>query len=544
MHNNHPPSLLPSLPPSLQVTTEKLEELKENLPRAGPKYRLGMYFDTIHEISEFEEIHIPEEGYSSHWETDTELDDELDNLLFARVTGDSASVICLDEAMDILELREHRKKLLEMQLQQREQQQQISRLSRYQHNTPAEEKSAAMSRGRRVSEGSSRFPVAGAQAEGITTFHSYPDVPPPLPPKNYRISHHSGSDGTYDLPDEPPFHERTNSQEHIYETLDDCKPGYDSPGQQEATCVSKGSDGGSNDSSAKPHSSVTLESDKSAGSANSVQKMTSHKNHSSYSKLRKSSYPSTSSGQDASQQQHRRKHSDSDCQRKKHQPERTDKVAPRQLPSVPTTAFKFTTLPTSMTHHNISSAAGPATTGNMAAPLSSSFSSSFRGTESKKAASPQSNSSPAPLIIKHKGKTYLIPVVETKQQRDKGNKRMSRNCVSSSALQKQQLHAVGVSLTRSNSAACTVAHTVSAPSNGGSRRHASPPSAGANDHAPPSHHGAKRRTKHSHNHNSSNSPQSPGHQQSSQSQQQQVQVVQQQQQQGTNPKHVTLYGVL
>lgn len=75
------------------------------MPRAGPKYRLGMYFDTIHEIPEFDAV--LEAGYQSHWETDTEIqtDDEYGSFLFSKVDGDSASVICIeeDEAVQLIQ---------------------------------------------------------------------------------------------------------------------------------------------------------------------------------------------------------------------------------------------------------------------------------------------------------------------------------------------------------------------------------------------------------------------------------------------------------
>ena len=83
----------------IQITTDKLDEWKEVIPKAGPKYRLGKYFDTIYEIPEFDAIKEPEGGYLSCWDTDTDIntDDECNNFLFANVDGDSASVICVDD---------------------------------------------------------------------------------------------------------------------------------------------------------------------------------------------------------------------------------------------------------------------------------------------------------------------------------------------------------------------------------------------------------------------------------------------------------------
>lgn len=65
-----------------------------------------MYFDTIHEIPEFDAV-IDPEGYASHWETDTELqtDDEFGSFIFSKLDGDSASVVCVDddEATSLIE---------------------------------------------------------------------------------------------------------------------------------------------------------------------------------------------------------------------------------------------------------------------------------------------------------------------------------------------------------------------------------------------------------------------------------------------------------
>ena len=66
-----------------------------------------MYFDTIHEIPEFDAVIEPEGGYQSCWESETELqtDDDNGSFLFSKLDGDSASVICVDEdeAMELIE---------------------------------------------------------------------------------------------------------------------------------------------------------------------------------------------------------------------------------------------------------------------------------------------------------------------------------------------------------------------------------------------------------------------------------------------------------
>jgi len=80
--------------------------MKGAIPRAGPKYRLGMYFETIHNLPRFDDMRQDEDGYTSYWETDTEVDSDLGNFIFNNVSGDSASVICIDDAVDIVSIRE------------------------------------------------------------------------------------------------------------------------------------------------------------------------------------------------------------------------------------------------------------------------------------------------------------------------------------------------------------------------------------------------------------------------------------------------------
>lgn len=190
------------IPFSVQVTPEKLEELKTKIPRAGPKYRLGMYFETIHDLSEFEEVCGPEDGYSSCWETETEFDSELGNFIFHNVTGDSASVICIDEAMDLLTMRE--------QQQQMKQQLEEARRKGLSDNIGGDLNKLGPGE---LEEYTFDQQSDGKRSEGAS-----------------RHSHHSGSDGTYDgLQQQTPLHAThlvttpPESPEHIYETLDACQ---------------------------------------------------------------------------------------------------------------------------------------------------------------------------------------------------------------------------------------------------------------------------------------------------------------------------------
>ncbi len=195
--------------------------MKENIPRAGPKYRLGMYFDTIHNLEKFDDI--SEDGYTSYWETDTEVDEELGNFLFDNVAGDSASVICIDEAMDLIAMRE--------QQNQRESPIQVDHYT-LPHNPRHFSSEIHMMERSNENKRSTAF-------------------------RNSRRSHNSGSDGAYDEPPPvPPPRRQISSppvlspEEHTYETLDDCQEEY-------AIYIAKGSDGsrgsgGSADSTAKP----------------------------------------------------------------------------------------------------------------------------------------------------------------------------------------------------------------------------------------------------------------------------------------------------
>ena len=131
------------------------------LPKAGPKYRLGKYFDTIYEVPEFDAIKEPEGGYLSCWDTDTDInsDDEGNNFLFANIDGDSASVICVDddEAIELLK------------------------------RWKAKEK-----------------------GDSTTKFTDKESLTKP------------GSDGTYEIVDR----EEIPTDEHIYESIEDCVPEY------------------------------------------------------------------------------------------------------------------------------------------------------------------------------------------------------------------------------------------------------------------------------------------------------------------------------
>lgn len=349
--------------------------MKSRIPRAGPKYRLGMYFETIHDLSEFEEVHGPaEDGYSSYWETETEFESELGNFIFNNVTGDSASVICIDEAMDLLEMREQQQ---QMQMEMEEARRKATSenvgdnlaklgpgdLEEYTFNQPADDKRSG---------GASRH------------------------------SHHSGSDGTYDGPQPAPIHtthivatplpdEPDSKEDHIYETLDACQDHHFQ------VYISKGS------ADSQPYSTATFVAGKAttttAGHASDddSDKSTSRKNGAApksssfkgvFGKSRHQSLEQATALPKKEKQSLRKKSSlDSH--------ERGAQVAPKQYPGP-------------IKGYGTEKPAPSSPCKRSSQEKINSFSPT--GTSSSQ------NSVPPSLIIKHKGKTYVIPVVERKKE--------------------------------------------------------------------------------------------------------------------------------
>jgi len=88
-----------------QVTQAKLEELKLRHPAVGCAYRLGMYFDTISSLPRGFDALPDCDGYSSYFE-ETDGEDGLSDLMFAKIPGDSASVVDMQVAEQVLLTRE------------------------------------------------------------------------------------------------------------------------------------------------------------------------------------------------------------------------------------------------------------------------------------------------------------------------------------------------------------------------------------------------------------------------------------------------------
>lgn len=351
------------------ITPEKLEELKSRIPRAGPKYRLGMYFETIHDLSEFEDVHEPtEDGYSSYWETETEFESELGNFIFNNVTGDSASVICIDEAMDLLAMREQQQQMqMEMEEARRKATSQTladelpklgpaGDLEEYTFNQPADDKRSG---------GASRH------------------------------SHHSGSDGTYDGPQPAPIRtthiaatplpdEPDSKEDHIYETLDACQDHHFQ------VYISKGTTGSQQYSAAtfvagkgtSQGNASDNDSDKSASRKHSTATKSSFKG--AFGKSRHQSLEQATA-LPRREKQNLKKKASLDSQ------ERGVQVAPMKQ------------YPAPMRGYGADKPLPPS-------PCKRSFQEKTNSTGSSQ------NSVPPSLIIKHKGKTYIIPVVEKKRE--------------------------------------------------------------------------------------------------------------------------------
>lgn len=446
-------TIIPSSTFLVQITTERLEELKENIPRAGPKYRLGMYFDTIHNLQEFDDVGQPsEDGYTSYWETDTEVDEELGNFIFSNVTGDSASVLCIDEAMDLLAVREKQKQLQQQRLLEREAQMKYKQENCRNIENYSKTDENILERSHESKRSSSL--------------------------RQSRRSHHSGSDGTYDTPPPVPPPRRTSTapttthtddvQDHTYETLDDCKEEYQA--HIEAIYFSKASEGsrGSSDSAAKPvNEDDGGESDRSSSTGKGA-RSASKSPHQMYSKVRSLSSPQSPDGV---QIRHRRKLSepvDPDMNQRKR---RSQKIMPKQISFPPPIkgyqlseecAEYSTLVPPSerMPHHWTPASPERHNTG-MVSPE--------RRNEGRKSSMRQQQRAPS-LFIKHKGKTYLIPVVDSRLQQRLEKVKGPPQVRTFSTLPRHHATLNTSALKSNNTAVCQPSNLVHS-----TRSHASPP---------------------------------------------------------------------
>ena len=331
-----------------------------------------MYFETIHDLSDFEEVRGPtEDGYSSCWETETEFDSELGNFIFHNVTGDSASVICIDEAMDLLAMRDQQQQQMQMQMEE-------TRRKVMNENAVGDDLT-------KLGPGDLEeytFDREGDDKRGGGAS---------------RHSHHSGSDGTYDGPQQATIHathivatpvppDEPDCEDHIYETLDACQE------HQFQVYFSKGAPAPELVQCPVPtvparppsHHSSDSGSDKGSRSKNRVKKSSSFK-----STFGKSQTPPLGSLEQPAALPRRgrpslRKKTSLDSN------ERGTQVAPKQYPA-PIKGYGAEKPPSPSKRSPQNPLSPPAGINSTA------------------------HNSPS-LIIKHKGKTYVIPVVEKKKE--------------------------------------------------------------------------------------------------------------------------------
>jgi len=193
--------------------------------------------------------------------------------------------------------------------------------------------------------------------------------------------------------------------------------------------VSKGSDGSGN-LMAKPSSHVSVESDKSSGA-----KRAGNSKSSSFRAIFGKSRSMSQSTEHVSSSEKRK---DSKRQGSFERRERGAQVAPKQYPP-PIRGYAMPTSPAKRSASDKKVATSPTATSS-------------------------THDSVAPsLVIKHKGKTYLIPVIEKKRE--------------GKAKQQSSKRVHNVLYTTSQPSMPRSASTAFASSNAGSRRHASPPQA-------------------------------------------------------------------
>ena len=414
-----------------------------------------MYFETIHNLEKFDDVNHPEDGYTSYWETDTEVDEELGNFLFDNVTGDSASVICIDEAMDLISMREQHS-----QLMRRESPQHDMKVNHYQiPHMPV---------------GHHMTGVQHSQEEHILERSN--ESKRSAASRHSRRSHNSGSDGAYDEPPPVPPPRRQvasppalSPEEHTYETLDDCQEEY-------ALYIGKGSDGsrGSADSAVKPASNDEYDNRYKASNGATKSPLQG------FAKPRSFSQPQPLEGLSI---RHRRKLSEPtsteySCLRKR----RSEKICPNSSYPPPVKGYQLAAgNPEDFTDYT----ACPSTTSvdrrspHYASVLPTSPTRRGMSTdrlsrvENRKSSRSNSKSQWAPsLFIRHKGKTFFIPVVDKKLQQKlekvKGPPKTYAPLV-------QRHNTINTSISRSSSGISTGVYQSASLAQHSVRSHASPP---------------------------------------------------------------------
>lgn len=390
-----------------------------------------MYFETIHNLPCFDEVAQYEDtGYTSYWETDTEVDSDFGNFIFNNVSGDSASVICIDDTVDLNALRKKHKEIVaKSHPHYKLEQSSSSASSPTEHplERSIESKHSSHSRHSRSSEGTCQSP-------------------PPVPPPRNR-----------------PSVTAIDPQDHTYETLDDCKEEY----RTHQIYISKASDDsrGSQDSTAKPVSNDEAELTQSSMSKQaegaSVKSPECRKPRSSSLKLSKSP--------ECTNYRQHRKLSEPSSQLLSARKRRQEKVGSK-VPNQPPPIRGGFPSGVSEDYAEYLASVSSERRSPMCAPSSPTASPPQRGFTSSNSVESHRLKQTAPLVIKHKGKTYFVPVVDKKLQKELEKKSKADN-------PSVTIRQVGVSRTSSNASNHHTAQT--------QRSFASPPKMDATDHAAP-----------------------------------------------------------
>ena len=399
--------------------------MKGNIPRAGPKYRLGMYFETIHNLPSFDNDSwcYDDGGYTSYWETDTEVDSDLGNFIFNNVSGDSASLICIDDTVDIVSIRKRQQEAIA--LSKHCQPHYKLEQNRMSPSTPSDDRSLECSID---SKNSSRS----------------------------RQSHRSGSDGSYDQPPPVPPPRKSKAlataaavtdefEDHTYETLDDCREDFVAH-NQEMIYISKGSEGsrGSRESGLKPASTEDAESDRLSSNKGGEDcgRKTPDRNASGGGAKPRSNSLHLNKTRESLNYRQRRKMSDPSTSRKR----RSEKVAskgsgyPAPMKGFPTGVseeyVEYLSQPVGGCHspdrNNTSGSGSPV--GQRDITVASPERRKTSGGAQKSNTIPNHlnlkkgvASTTQPLVIKHKGKTYFVPVVDQKLEKELEKKSKTNN---------------------------------------------------------------------------------------------------------------------
>ena len=404
-----------------------------------------MYFETIHNVPHFDDVTFAEEGgYTSYWETDTEVDSDFGNFIFNNVAGDSASVICIDDTIDVMALRKRNEEL------------KIRPHYRLEH----QDRSLPSS------------PTAAAENPLERSIESKRS----MNSQQSKRSHSSGSDGMmYNTPPPVPPPRRpsrtaTDFQDHTYETLDDCKEEY--LAQQDTIYISKASEDsrGSQDSTAKPVSNDEAESDRSS----TCKRAEGAGLKSPTCRGKSQSLSLSKSPESLVYRQHRKL---SEPITNGYRKRRSEKVASKGNYPPPAKGFPAG-VPEDYVDYLPSSNACLSPERRSQTTVSPASSPGQRANLERRHSSTQGKKT-APLIIKHKGKTYVVPVVDKKLQKEL-EKRSKRENPTVTI----KLGTINPGVVRSYSSAFSNA-TNHISSNLTNRSHASPPKMEPCDHAAP-----------------------------------------------------------